>query len=174
MRISRCIALMLQPRATNSLASQSSSSGWLGGCPGRAEVVGRGDDPFAEVVQPDPVDHHARGQRMAGLGEPFREGQPAAAGRGVLRGARPGERLRRGERLQHARLDFAAGLSVVAALEDRRLRFTRQVVEGADFGECPSFGLAAAAMADAIAADLRLVIGIRRQRGSRAAWPQAG
>ena len=31
--ISRCIALTDQPRATNSVASQSSSSGWLGARP---------------------------------------------------------------------------------------------------------------------------------------------
>ena len=39
--------------------------------PGLSEVVGRGDDSLAEVEQPDSVDHHARGQRMARLGQPL-------------------------------------------------------------------------------------------------------
>jgi hypothetical protein len=32
-----------------------------------AEVVGRANDPVAEMVLPDAVDHHARGERMLGL-----------------------------------------------------------------------------------------------------------
>ena len=50
---------------------------------GRAElavIVGRADDPFAEVMLPDAVDHHARDQRMLWAGEPLRELAPPAAG----------------------------------------------------------------------------------------------
>ena len=43
-----------------------------------AEVAGRADDPLAEVVLPDPVDHHAGGHRVVGPGDPARQLQPAA------------------------------------------------------------------------------------------------
>ena len=46
---------------------------------GGAEVVGRGHEPAAEQVQPDPVDHHAGGQRVRGRGEPVRQLEAAAA-----------------------------------------------------------------------------------------------
>ncbi len=47
--------------------------------PGLAEVVGSGYDSLAEMEQPDPVDHHACGERMTGLSQPLRKCQPAAA-----------------------------------------------------------------------------------------------
>ena len=43
-----------------------------------AEVAGRADDPLAEVVLPEPVDHHAGGHRVVGLGDPARQLEPAA------------------------------------------------------------------------------------------------
>ena len=47
---------------------------------GVAEIVGRSDDALAEMMLPDAVDHHARGQRVVGAGEPTGQGQtPAAA-----------------------------------------------------------------------------------------------
>src|SRR5262245_16051815 len=44
-----------------------------------AEIVWRSDQSFAEMPLPDTVDHHARGQRVAGLREPFGELQSPAA-----------------------------------------------------------------------------------------------
>ena len=41
----RCRGLMLQPRLTNSVASQSSSSGWVGGSPDRPKLEGLGTSP---------------------------------------------------------------------------------------------------------------------------------
>ena len=43
-----------------------------------AEVVGRGDEAAAEVMLPDPVDHHPRREWMARTGEPLGELEPAA------------------------------------------------------------------------------------------------
>ena len=42
-------------------------SGWIAG---GAEVVRRPHDALAEMPLPDPIDHHARGQRVRRLGEP--------------------------------------------------------------------------------------------------------
>ena len=45
-----------------------------------AEVVGRLDDPFAEMVLPDPVDQHARQERVGrGIDHPPGQLEPAAA-----------------------------------------------------------------------------------------------
>ena len=60
-----------------------------------AEVAGRGDDPLAEVVVPDPVDHHPRRQRIGRVADPARQGEPALALGGVLRRARAAGRSRR-------------------------------------------------------------------------------
>ena len=46
-----------------------------------AEVGRRADDPAAEVVLPDPVDHHPRRQRVVRVGDPVGQFQPAAPGR---------------------------------------------------------------------------------------------
>ena len=63
----------------NSTASQSSSSGCDGALAHLAEVARRADDALAEVMLPDPVDHHARGQRVVGRDEPLREAAAAPA-----------------------------------------------------------------------------------------------
>ena len=76
--IRRCICLMLQPRSMNSTASQSSNSGCVGGLAHLAEVVQRGDDAPAEVVAPDAIDDHARGQRILRGAEPFGQRAPAS------------------------------------------------------------------------------------------------
>ena len=44
-----------------------------------AEIVGRADQPLAEVVLPDAVHHHAGRQRVLGPGQPVGQLQPAAA-----------------------------------------------------------------------------------------------
>ena len=59
--MSLCICLRLQPRSTNSTASQSSMPGASVSAE-RAEVVGRADEAVAEVVLLQPVHHHARHQ----------------------------------------------------------------------------------------------------------------
>ena len=69
--ISRCIFFMLQPLATNSSASQSSSSGWSGRIAHHTEIAGSADDTAAEVVMPEPVDHDARRQRVVRLASQF-------------------------------------------------------------------------------------------------------
>ncbi len=51
------------------------------GCAVEAEVAGRRDDPPAEVVVPDPVDHHPRRQRIGRIGDPARQ-RSAALGLG--------------------------------------------------------------------------------------------
>ena len=48
-----------------------------------AEVAGGGDQPPAEVVLPDPVDHHARGQRVVGTRDRAGQLEPAAARAGT-------------------------------------------------------------------------------------------
>ena len=58
------------------------------------EVGRRGDDPPAEVVLPDPVDHDARRQGIVGLSQPLRQLEPSAALRPIQPAAarRPGMR----------------------------------------------------------------------------------
>ena len=80
-KIRRCRALIDQPSATNRRASQSSSSGCDGRLAPRAEVAGRGDDPPAEVVLPDPIDQHPGRQRVRlRVSQPVRRA-PAARSR---------------------------------------------------------------------------------------------
>ena len=59
-----CSFFIDQPLATNSVASQSSSSGWEGSRAANAEIARGATDPAAEMIMPDPVHHHARGQRI--------------------------------------------------------------------------------------------------------------
>ena len=59
-----CSAFMSQPLRMNSVASQSSNSGWTGPLALRAEVLDRLDDAGAEEHLPVAVDGHARGQRV--------------------------------------------------------------------------------------------------------------
>ena len=63
---------MLQPRPTNSVASQSSSSGWVGSWPWRPKSLGVATIP-TEVPLPDTIDHHPGRERMIGLAQPERE-----------------------------------------------------------------------------------------------------
>ena len=45
-----------------------------------AEIVRRGDEAAAEVMLPDPVDHHSRREGMIGARQPLGQFEPAAAG----------------------------------------------------------------------------------------------
>ena len=91
--ISLWSGLSRQPSRTSSSASQSSNSGWVGRLALGAEVVGRGDDPPAEVVLPEPVDDHPRGQvpgAVVGVGQPVRQRRRGGSSCGSSpRGARP-------------------------------------------------------------------------------------
>ena len=58
-----------------------------------AEVFGGGDDSSAKVILPNTIDHHAGGERMVGLRQPFRKCQPSARCGGILERRRDMERL---------------------------------------------------------------------------------
>ena len=68
-----------QPSAMNRVASQSSNSGWLGGADWLPKIVRRADEAFAEMMLPDAIDHHARGQRVVLVRDGIGEFEPAAA-----------------------------------------------------------------------------------------------
>ena len=46
-----------------------------------AKIAGRGDQPGAEVVMPEPIDGHAPHQRIGRIGQPARPGPPGARAR---------------------------------------------------------------------------------------------
>ena len=77
--IRRCSFLSDQPSSTNRAASQSSSAGMRRRFGQHAEVVGRAHDPVAEMPLPDPIDDHARGQRVVLRRDPARQLAPAAS-----------------------------------------------------------------------------------------------
>ena len=102
------ISFTSQPSSRNWTASQSSSSGWLGGSPWDAEVLGGLDDARAEDLLPEPVDRHAGGQRVLGrrpASGPSRAGPGSPSGSG---GRNPGV----------ARPTGSFGLVVLAAVEE--------------------------------------------------------
>ena len=76
--ISRCSALIDQPSSTNRRRQPVEQLGVRRALAEHAEVVGRADEPLAEVPAPDAVDHHPGGQRVVRVGQPAR---PAPAGR---------------------------------------------------------------------------------------------
>ena len=81
-----------------------------------AEVVGRGDQPPAEVVLPDPVDHDPGGQGVRRVDQPAGQLQPAALlGRDAL-----GQPLA-AEDLEEAPGDHLAGAGGVALPEEWRV-----------------------------------------------------
>ena len=84
--ISRCSGLSRQPPSTNSAASQSSSSGCDGRPPLKPKSLGVRDDPLAEVVLPEPVDDHARRQRVPAGRRASRPGPAGGPPRGPSRG----------------------------------------------------------------------------------------
>ena len=63
--ISRCIALMRPSRGDESTRQPVEQLGVAGPFSRGAEVAGRLDQPSTEVVLPDSVDHHPRGERVA-------------------------------------------------------------------------------------------------------------
>ena len=81
--ISLCICFTSQPLRTNSVASQSSNSGCDGMLALHAEILRRLHQARAEVLLPEAIHRHARGERMLRINQPLREAQPV--GRRVLR-----------------------------------------------------------------------------------------
>ena len=82
--INRCSGLHPPAGIDEFRASQSSSSGCVGGSPKLAEVVRRPDDPAAEMLLPDAIDHHAGRQPVVGRGNPVGQLRPAPVRLGVL------------------------------------------------------------------------------------------
>ena len=82
--ISRCIALIDQPDATNCVGEIIEQFGMRRRLAELAEIAGVRDDPLAEVVLPDAVDHHAGRQRILGPRQPLGQLQPPAAFRDRL------------------------------------------------------------------------------------------
>ncbi len=72
------MALIDQPLAMNRAARSSSKLGVSRLPPHHPEVIGGRHDPLAEVVLPDPVDHHPGQQRIPGINHPLRKFEPAA------------------------------------------------------------------------------------------------
>ena len=69
----------------NSMASQSSNSGCVGGDALRAEVVLRLDEAAAEILLPDAIHDDARGERILRLDEPAREIEAVRVSAGLER-----------------------------------------------------------------------------------------
>ena len=113
MTISRSIALTSQPERTNSAASQSSSSGWLGGSPWAPKSSTRLHQPGAEEHLPVAVDRHPRRQRIGRIDQPAGQAQPV----GLRRSSGPARKTPR-----HAGLDPRPGLVVLAADQHVRRR----------------------------------------------------
>ncbi len=105
-RMSRCIALTLQPRTDELRGEVVEQFGVRRLRPGNAEVVGRGDDAGAEVVLPDAVDHDAGEERVLRRRDPVRERGAAA----------------RGDAARWPRLDAIACSSACRAQPARRAR----------------------------------------------------
>ena len=83
--ISRCSDLIDQPPSTNRSAGSRAVPGASAARP-RAEVVRGPDEPPAEVVLPDAVDHHAGGQRVRGsVSQPASCSRPLPASSGGSR-----------------------------------------------------------------------------------------
>ncbi len=116
--ISRWIALIDQPRGDESGREPVEQLGMARRFAAEPEVGRRRDDSPAEVVLPDPVDHHAGRQRIVGSRQPVRQLEPAARVR-----RNRGWRLTVEEReTRHAARNDLAGTGGIAAPLKRRRR----------------------------------------------------
>ena len=82
--ISRCIALIDQPLSTKRVRQVVEQLGMRGPFAELAEVARRAHDAVAEMMLPDAVHHHARGERIVRVGDRFGQFQPAASVVNVL------------------------------------------------------------------------------------------
>ena len=132
----RCNRLIRQPCSTKSLASHSSSSGWVGGSERTPKSLTRAHEPLSEMVLPDPVDDHAGDQRAGAVldvGDPIR--QSPALIRASLCGARFAGRfpvrlrsLAVRQNGNEPELHRLTTIVEVAAMEEpRRLRFGAEI-----------------------------------------------
>ncbi len=82
------------------------------------EIIQGVDDSPAEVMFPDPVDHHPGGEGMIRAGEPAREGQASAGGGGSFPGrGRPKRLSLLAESGENTGLDRPSGSQVAASFE---------------------------------------------------------
>src|SRR5580700_8431344 len=81
-----------------------------------AEIAGRGDDAVSEMIVPDAIHHHARGQWIRRIGEPG--GQGTAAAGGIDASGRSDFRIVRIENRKESRLYFVAFRETAAAAQD--------------------------------------------------------
>src|SRR5688500_10988775 len=87
-----------------------------------AEIIGRRDDPMAEVIMPDAVDNHARGERMLGRQYPIRQSCPGSFSRVELR------RILRHKDSQRPHADLTSFVAIVAPRQDMNGRSFFRVV----------------------------------------------
>ena len=86
----------------------------------RAEVAGRGDESAAEMMLPEPVDDHPRGQRVFGADQPVRQGASAAARpRGGMAASRGGPPRRAEDGRKRRRPARAPGGEIAAPQQVR-------------------------------------------------------
>ena len=76
MTISRKSDLVFQPDSRYRTASQSRSSGWLGGSPWVPKSSSVSTRPDAEDLSPEAIDGHAGRQRVPGIDQPPRQPEP--------------------------------------------------------------------------------------------------
>ena len=107
----------------NSSASQSSSSGCDGRLAHLAEVARRADDALAEVVLPEAIDHHARGERVVLRRRATRRARAGASSTSRPRAAARERPLRLAHDREHAGRHLRSRRVRTAAMqEERRLR----------------------------------------------------
>ena len=91
-------------------------------CGAGAEVTRSGHQSSAEMMKPDAVDHHPRGERILFAGYLFRQFPSAAA----LRERVP---VGSGENFQKLSGHFIAFIDGIAALENSRIFLNRTIFE---------------------------------------------
>ena len=106
--ISRCSGLSCQPWSMSHSGEPVEQLRMRGRRAQLAKVVRRADDAAAEVMLPDAIDDHPRGEHVVGRGDPI--GQHACGGRrsGRLSAARRNRRAPRRRTAREVRLDLVA------------------------------------------------------------------
>ena len=90
----------------------------------KAEIVRRVDQPDAKVIVPQPVDDHAREERVSRIGDPLGQPQSAIVFRGICRKVERGRQCR--NRADPAWCNDFLGLGRITTREQvRRFRLAR-------------------------------------------------